>query len=123
MENGLHGLCKATFTVMGRTKHDEWIDLATQGGRLRALMRISPHATKTAFADALGWPPSRLSNYLKDRPITRDAFFDLRREFPGITWEWVLEGKDDQLSIGFGRRIREVSAPFERATVSTLRGR
>lgn len=122
MENGLHGMCRAIIPAMGRTRKDEWIDLGTQSGRLRALMLMGNYTNKTRFADELGWPPSRLSNYLKDRPLTKRAFLDLRRVFQGITWEWVMEGKADQLSVGFERRIREVVAPFEKETASTLRG-
>lgn len=113
-------MLRALCPTMGRTRKGESIDLGTLSGRLLALMAMGQYHTKIAFCDALGWKPSRLSNYIKRQEITKEAFYDIRNVFPGVTWEWIHEGNPDQLSVGFSRRIREVSAPSAKGKGATL---
>lgn len=92
-----------------------------QGQRLRWLRQAEGKSTATAFAQAMGWPQSGVSQFeIGARRVPADKALQLRAKIPGFDPLWLWEGEKRGLSFDLRQRI-EAEEAKEMATQSAGR--
>jgi transcriptional regulator with XRE-family HTH domain len=88
-------------------------DVGAYKTRLRLLREIVSGENQSDFAQRLGIPFKRWSNYERGYPVPRETAFLLMRKFPGISVEWLWFGMTGNLSQFYQDKIR-VAEGFEK---------
>jgi transcriptional regulator with XRE-family HTH domain len=80
-------------------------DVAAYKNRLRLLREIISGENQVEFAERLGVPFKRWSNYERGYPVPRETAFLLIKKFPGMSVEWLWFGMPGNLSDYYKKRI------------------
>lgn len=78
--------------------------------RLKLLREIVSGENQTEFAERLGVPFKRWSNYERGYPVPRETAFALMHKFPGISIEWLWFGMTGNLSQYYADKIKVAEA-------------
>ena len=79
-----------------------------QATRLVRLQNAVGAVNSADMARRLGFTQQRWSNYLHGRPLTVDVLTAISRVYPGIAWEWLVNGNIDALSPQWRERLYPV---------------
>jgi transcriptional regulator with XRE-family HTH domain len=78
--------------------------------RLRQLRRAEGHKVAKAFADRLGITASRLSNMEAGLPLSLDVARRIVAKVPGMSLDWLYDGREDALPLALRQRLRDAAA-------------
>lgn len=87
------------------SKHMDDFDVEAYKKRLRIMREILSGDNQTDFAKRLGIDFKRWSNYERGYPVPREVAFLLRKEFPGMSIEWIWWGSYEALSPAYKEKI------------------
>jgi DNA-binding XRE family transcriptional regulator len=85
-------------------------DVAAYKNRLRLLREIISGENQVEFAERLGVPFKRWSNYERGYPVPRETAFTICKKFPGMSVEWIWWGWMGNLSEYYLKRIAAAEA-------------
>lgn len=96
------------------------LDVEAMGGRL-ALLRELLGVTQVAMAARLNMQVTRWNNYERGvAPVQAPEILRLKRMFPGLTSDWILEGDRKGLTMEIAERL---DAAAEAPAPARKRGR
>lgn len=81
-------------------------DIDAYKDRLRLLREIVSGENQVEFAQRLGIPFKRWSNYERGYPVPRETAFLLMQKFPGVSVEWLWFGMVGNLSDHYRAKIK-----------------